>query len=325
MHSSCPTSDDHGHEFPQTGSGAGLLRHHRAVSFEELVARQAGVITLTQAVRCGMSAATVHRRARNSGWQRLHPGVYLVGGHRLTGRARVRAAGLWAGAGATVSGPAAAYWHRMRDRAPDIVEVTVPRRAKPRPQPGIRLRRRDLAWQDVVTIDGLQVTGKPLTALETALAVPDGSTFLDRALQQHVRFPAFHRAYCRSVGQRGSGEAHRLITAAADRADSVAERLLVTLLREAGITGWVLGYPFGPYRIDLAFPAARLAVEVDGWAWHVDPVRFRADRRKGNAITRGTWDLLRFTWHDLDGRPQDTVNEIAETLALGGKIPGTGT
>lgn len=286
------------------------------MSFEALVAQQSGVITLAQAVGCGMSPATVHRRARHGGWLRLHPGVYLVGGHRLSDRARVLAAGLWAGDVATVTGPAAAYWHRMYDRAPALLDVTVPLSAKPRPQPGVRLHRRDLLRPDVIAVHGLRVTDKALTALETALAVPDGSTFLDRALQQHVRFPAVHRAYCRNMGRRGWGEAHRLIAAAADRADSAAERLLVRLLREAGVTGWVLGHPFGPYRIDLAFPAAKVAIEVDGWAWHVDPVRFRADRRKGNAITRGDWDLLRFTWHDLDGRPRDTVAEIVETLAL---------
>ena len=88
------------------------------------------------------------------------------------------------------------------------------------------------------------------------------------------------------------------------------------ILRDAGIGGWVLGCPFGPYRIDLAFPAAMVAIEVDGWAWHVDAERFRADRRKGNALVRAGWDLLRFTWHDLDGRPGEVLAEIVETLAL---------
>jgi hypothetical protein len=27
-----------------------------------------------------------------------------------------------------------------------------------------------------------------------------------------------------------------------------------------------LGHPFGPWRIDLAFPVQKVAVEVDGWA-----------------------------------------------------------
>jgi very-short-patch-repair endonuclease len=77
----------------------------------------------------------------------------------------------------------------------------------------------------------------------------------------------------------------------------------------------VLGHAFGQFRIDLAFPAAKVAVEVDGWAWHVDAERFRADQRKGNMLTRAGWQLLRFTWHSLDGSPAEVVAEIAESLA----------
>ena len=127
----------------------------------------------------------------------------------------------------------------------------------------------------------------PLTVLETAAALPNGSTFLDRALQRHVRFPVVYRALCRNMGRKGSSAAGRLLVAAADRADSAAERLLVRILRDAGITGWVLGHPFGPWRIDLAFPREKVAVEVDGWAWHVDAERFRTDRRKQNALVAG--------------------------------------
>ena len=65
------------------------------------------------------------------------PRVYLVGGHRLTDEARVRAAWLWAGGEpAAITGPAAAFWHGMLERAPAIVEVTVPRSVRRRPQTG---------------------------------------------------------------------------------------------------------------------------------------------------------------------------------------------
>ncbi len=117
------------------------------------------------------------------------------------------------------------------------------------------------------------------------------------------------------MGRRGSSAAGRLRGAAADRADSAAERLLVRVLRAGGVTGWVLGHPFGPWRIDLAFPARKVAVEVDGWAWHVDPERFRPDRRKQNALVRAGWDPLRFTWHDLDRRPGEVLAEVRGTLA----------
>lgn len=280
------------------------------------MARQAGVISLRQAQMCGVSAATVHRSARAGSWLRLHPGVYLVGGHRHTDEARVRAAALWAGDQACISGRAAAFWHRMLPAAPAVVDVTVPSCQKPRPQPGIHLRRRDLDVRDRVNTRGVWVTDKPLTALETAAALPDGSTFLDRALQRDVRFPALYSAYCRNMGRDGATRAGHLLVAAADRADSAAERLLVTLLRQAGFTGWTVGYPFGPFRIDVAFPAQRLAIEVDGWAWHVDAQRFQNDRHKGNALARERWDLLRFTWHDLDGRPAECMAEVGDTLAL---------
>lgn len=284
---------------------------------ERLLERQSGVVALRQAVACGVSADTVHRRARAGRWTRLYPGVYLVGGHPLTGRARVWAAWLWAGEGdrAAVSGSAAAFVHGMLREAPEVVELTVPPSLHLRPQPGVRLRRRDVSHRDLVGVDGLWLTARPLTALETAIALPDGSVFLDRALQRHVRFPALYRAYCRGMMRHGWAEASRLICAAADRADSAAERLLVAILRGAGITGWVLGHPFGPWRLDLAFPAAKVAVEVDGWAWHVDAERFRNDRRKGNALVKDSWDLLRFTWHELDGRPRTVVEEITATLA----------
>jgi very-short-patch-repair endonuclease len=268
-----------------------------------------------------MSAATVHHRVREGRWNRLHPRIYLVGGHRPTPEARIRAAWLWAGPDAVVTGAAAAYWHRMLDQAPAIIDVTVPARSKPRPQPGIRLSRRDLYGSDVIErtdprSGGIRLAAAPFAALETAIVLTEGSTFLDRALQKHVRFPAVYRSFCRNIGRTGSSAAGRLLVAAADRADSAAERLLVRLLREAGIDGWVLGYPLGPYKIDLAFPVERVAIEVDGWAWHVDPERFRHDRRKGNYVTRSGWDLLRFTWHGLHDQPTASITEVRQTLAI---------
>ena len=257
----------------------------------------------------------MQRRVRGKEWQRLLPRVFLVAGHPHTDTARVRAAGLWTGAAGAVSGPAAAWWHGMRPAAPDVVELTVPREHCPRPQPGVRLRRRTLASGDLVKLRGLWVTDKPLTALETAAAVADGSVFLDRALQRHVSFTRVYRAYCRNLGAYGFGRVGELLVAAADRADSAAERRAVAILRAAGITGWVLGHPFGKYLIDIAFPEAKVAVEIDGWAWHMDVDRFRADRYKGNALVRARWELLRFTWHDLTNRPDYVVAEIRAALA----------
>ena len=213
-------------------------------------------------------------------WLRVGPRVYLVGGHARTGTSRVRAAGLWAGERGVVSGPAAAFWLGMLPTAPGWIEVTVPRGCGLRGHAGVRVRRRDLDPLDRKRSRGIWHTDRALTVLEAAIAVPDGSAFLDRALQKHVPFVEVYGAYCRNMGARGFARVARLLTAAADRADSAAERIVINLLRAAGITGWQPGLPFHQWKIDIAFSDARVAVEIDGWAWHTDVDRFRTDRHK---------------------------------------------
>jgi very-short-patch-repair endonuclease len=275
---------------------------------------QDGLVTCEQAEQHGLPARTLRRRIQDDGWNRVAPRVYLAGGHSFGDRARVRAAGLWAGEDAAVSGPAAAWWHGMLDRAPMDVTITVPRRLGLRGYPGVTIRRRNLDPADVTHSHGLLITGHALTALETAIVVPDGSAFLDRALQKHVPFHDAYLAYCRNMGAHGFARVAELLIAAADRADSAAERIFVNLLRAAGITGWQLGLPFQGWKIDIAFPEARIAIEIDGWAWHTDVQRFRTDRRKGNALVRAGWTVLRFTWHDLTNRPDYVISEIRAAL-----------
>jgi very-short-patch-repair endonuclease len=279
-----------------------------------LLARQDGLVTAAQAAECGLGERALQRRVHDEGWRRVAPRVFLAAGHRFTERGRVRAAELWAGDRGVISGPAAAWWHGMLPTFPARIEVTVPRRLGLRGYPGVRVRQCDLPPADKILVSGIWCTAGPLAALETAIALPDGSAFLDRALQKQVRFEALHLAYCRNMGARGAARIAALLIGAADRADSAAERLLISLLRNSRLVGCERGRPFERWTIDIAFPEAKLAIEVDGWAWHTDVDRFRSDRRKGNALVRAGWQLLRFTWHDLTNRPAYVIAEIRAAL-----------
>jgi hypothetical protein len=99
---------------------------------------------------------------------------------------------VWAGERAVVSGSAAAWWYGMFARAPEAIEVTCPRGLGLRPYPGVRVRR-DLGPADQLCRDGIWLTDIPPTTLETAIAIPDGSAFLDRALLKHVGFEWVYR------------------------------------------------------------------------------------------------------------------------------------
>lgn len=210
--------------------------------------RQSGAISCAQARAAGLSQDAVDRRIAAGRWERLHPGVYLAADHPYTDEVRLRAAALWAGKDAVVHGVSAAWWHDLGTTLPATVEVTVRRDRNPGTQAGVALRRRDLPYPDLIAVRDLWVTDLPLTVLEAAVALgPQGSELLDGSLQRRVKFPAVYRAHCRNQGRRGSAEASRLLAVAADRAASHAERLLIRLLRSAGIADWELGYRVQEY------------------------------------------------------------------------------
>lgn len=272
--------------------------------------RQDGVLTLADARRCGIDRHAVHRRVRAGNWRQCARGVYFVDDRPFTDAARVRAA-VWSfGARAAGSGLAAAFWLGLTRFPPDIVEVTVPRDSNGRKRAGSRVRRRDLAAADVVERRGLRVTALPLTVVEAAVRQRGGAKLMDSALQRDVGLRELWAAHLRNKGRYGSPASRLLLQAASDGARSVAERLLVKLLRDAGITGWQTNYPVGGYKVDVGFPGPKVAIEVDGFAFHSGPVEFQVDRERQNNIALLGWQVLRFTWLDLTEYPQRVLAVI---------------
>ncbi len=281
---------------------------------DELLRAHDGVITLAQARRAGLSEHAVIRRCKSGHWERRGPGVYFVTDRPFTDAARLRAA-VWSyGARATASGLAAAWWHGATKYVPQVIEVTVPRSSNGRRRAGTRLRRRDLAPKDIVERNGLRVTALPLTVVEAAVRRGGGAQLMDAALQRRVQLNQLWHAHLRNTGRHGSPAARRLLQAASDGARSEAERLLLKLLRDAGITGWKANYPVGGYKVDVGFPREKVALEADGWAFHSDPEAFQIDRKRQNAIALLGWQVLRFTWLDLTEHPQRVIAEIAAAI-----------
>ena len=133
---------------------------------------------------------------------------------------------------------------------------------------------------------------------------------MDSALQREVELRELWHAHLRNKGRYGSPAARRLLQAASDGARSEAERLLVKLLKEAGITGWRTNYPVGGYKVDVVFPGPKVAIETDGWAFHSDQDDFQNDRERQNNIALLGWQVLRFTWLDLVEYPQRVIAVI---------------
>jgi very-short-patch-repair endonuclease len=61
---------------------------------------------------------------------------------------------------------------------------------------------------------------------------------------------------------------------------------------------------------DFAYPALRLAIEVDGNGTHATPEQRRADNERSNQLP--SWRVVRFTHEDVIRRPR----VVATTVAL---------
>ena len=278
--------------------------------------RQDGVITSEQARAAGLSRRSVQRRVQSGQWRRCGRGVYFVDDRPFSDAARIRAAVWGHGSQAAASGLTAASWHGLTRFAPDIVEVTVPRDSHGRRHEGTRVRRRDLQRCDVVELKGVRVTSLSLTVVEAAAQRGGGAKLLDTALQQrHVDLPSLWRTHLRNKGRTGAPRSRLLFQAAAGGAHSVAERILHQLLRDAGIGGWKANYRVGGYRVDVGFPAQKVAIEVDGFAFHSDPDAFQIDRRRQNDLVLLGWQVLRFTWLDLTAYPDRVIALIRSAIS----------
>lgn len=138
---------------------------------------------------------------------------------------------------------------------------------------------------------------------------------MDRALQRESTLPELWSAHMRNKGRHGSPSARLLLQAAAGE-HSHAERILTKLLRDAGITGWRSNVRVGAYIVDVLFRAAKVVIEVDGWAFHSDQDSFQRDRERQNVLALQGWQVLRFTWLDLAEYPERVIATVRAAIRV---------
>ena len=61
------------------------------------------------------------------------------------------------------------------------------------------------------------------------------------------------------------------------------------------------------YRIDLAYPEHKVAIEIDGWEYHRSRSAFDDDRTRANDLVVAGWHVLRFTSGTTDAQAAATV------------------
>jgi very-short-patch-repair endonuclease len=79
--------------------------------------------------------------------------------------------------------------------------------------------------------------------------------------------------------------------------------------------------PSDQIHIDFAFPEAMLAIEVDGYAWHMDRPAFECDRERDNELRHIAWTVYRFTWAMIRFHGARVIELIRTHLQLAGCLP----
>lgn len=280
------------------------------------------MITQAQLVVAGVSPNAISRMTRSGELIRLAQGVYLCGGAPLTFRARLWSAVL-STEGTLSRTTAGRLWGVYEDDADDQVHVTLPHARRVAVPAGVAVHREVIPPPEVLHRSELPVTSRRWTVLDLLATLPcsRASILADRALQRGWIAQGDCADRLRAQPKRpGNRQLRRLASMMGDGAAAESERVLHRLLRRGGITGWrpnfevwAAGELIGV--LDVALPARRIAIEVDGMAHHVDVERFRRDRARQNALVALGWTVLRFTWADLTERPGYVIATIRRLAA----------
>ncbi len=276
----------------------------------QIAARQLGLFTYDQAVGSGASDGLIKHRVRIGRWIRVGGGVYRVAGVPVTWQQRALAACLVAGPGAVVSHRSAAVVWGVSGFRPGPLEITVPAGRSGRNSLAEVHRSDRLPTRDRTTRQRIPVTRPARTVIDLAGRV--GPALLEEAVddvlcRRLVPLDKLRRRADELGRRRGSRALRTVLEAWTPGAlpEGVAEMRIVRRLVAAGLPEPVRQHEIRQdgelvARVDLAYPAERLAIELDSFRWHAGRGPFRSDRLRGNRIEAAGWRVLRATPEDAE-------------------------
>jgi very-short-patch-repair endonuclease len=205
----------------------------------------------------------------------------------------------------------------------EVVELTTPRWLRARRRGVIVHESTRLHDSDLREIDGIPVMRPERVVFELAGLWPS-PRYVERVVQaarrqRLITFESMSEEFARYArrGVRGVAAVRTVLEEWDPRArptESEMETKLLRILRDAGFPDAVpqfeISDPRGRFvaRVDLALPAARIAIEYDSKQEHSDEFQLARDAHRRNRITAAGWRVF-------SARHRDVVTGCAELLA----------
>jgi very-short-patch-repair endonuclease len=288
----------------------------REVALAVLASGQHGVVSRRQLVELGFGRQAIQRRLQAGRLTRLHPGVYAVGHWALTAASRDLAAVFACGPQALLSHRAAGARLGLLRPGSGPIDVTARRGCKPKP--GIAVHETRLIHPD----DRDELVGIPITSVARTI-VDLADVLADRPLVAVVNeaevlrvfdLTAIEQTLARLPGRRGSGRLRRVLAAYTEPpaySTTEAERFFLRLCEQYGLPRPQRIHIAG-YELDFYWADARLAVEVDGHAFHKTRRAFQEDRTRDRRLAAEGIQVARVTWRDLTARPAELAEQLRD-------------
>lgn len=274
--------------------------------------------TLAQAAAAGVRAAAL----QSAPWRRMFRGVWAHVDMEDTRETRLAAARLVIPSHGVLRGLTAAWIYGADVRREDDLDVHAgfPEGKRIRNQPGLVVCQETLRPADICLIDGVAVTSPVRTVFDCLrllrgherLVVADALTHLELTTVEEIR-----RYFAGQRRMRNLRIAELLIDDIEPKSESPMETRLRLTLVDGGLprpeAQWEITNAAGVvlWRLDLAYPEVKLAVEYDG-AWHWK--QRRADDKRRAALRALGWEVLVFDADDVYGNPDRVVHEVRTAL-----------
>jgi Protein of unknown function (DUF559) len=267
------------------------------------------------------------RQLDGKSWRRLYRDVYADATIPQSHHLALRGALLVIPAAAVISGRSAAHlWGAAMSEPSGPVAIWSPHRLGP--IRGITIRVSSMPQGCVTVHRSIPVCTPEHAAWEMAWTLPlfEAMGWIDAlARRRHLARARLVEHCAAHPRARGRHLARTRLSLADPRSESPPESTVRVALATAGVEPPIPQYSImrdGYFiaRVDLAWPALRLAVEYDG-QWHADRDQLARDRRRLRELTAAGWQVYHVTRDDL--RDLDRlVQGIAATItARRGELP----
>ncbi len=293
--------------------------------------RQLGVVSRQQMLACGLSPSQVDRLERSGTLERVQAGVFRHTATPTTWEQRLMAGLLGAGPASVVSHRSAAALWGVPNLSVAMVELTRPGTAPVRRRE-LHVHRNQLSATEWTDLGPLRLTTPARTAVDLATVV--SPVMVGRAIETWLSgsimtIDQLTDALARAGRRHGTRIVRELMLhrqLGRIVPDSRAEGVLGETLAAGGLPlpvhHHIVVLPDGTrFELDWAYPADRLALELDGHGVH--PASFEAfdrDRWRRNELEIHGWTVLNFTSAACRRQPRRVVEQVRRVL-LGRQRP----